>query len=75
MSTPGPVETSPRIVRSGLDVLIRRRTVVTNQGYLPPSTVADYRARVAGLGVRGGAIMSGSFKGDDKMYLRAACFR
>jgi hypothetical protein len=52
-------------------VLIRRRTVVTNQGYLPPSTVADYRARVAGLGVRGGAIMSGSFKGDDHQYRRA----
>jgi hypothetical protein len=48
---------------------------VTNQGYLPRSTVADYRARVAGLGVRGGAIMSESFKGDDKMYLRAACVR
>jgi predicted TIM-barrel fold metal-dependent hydrolase len=60
----------------GVYVLIRRRTVVTNQGYVPqPFTVADYRARVAALGVGGGAIMSGSFKADDQTYLCAACSR
>jgi hypothetical protein len=30
----------------------------------------DYRARV--LGVRGGAVMCGSFQADDQTYLRAA---
>jgi hypothetical protein len=44
-----------------------------NQGHvLQPFTVADYRARVAALGVRGSAVMSGSFQADDQTYLRAA---
>jgi hypothetical protein len=41
-------------------VLISRRTVVTNQGYVPqPFTVADYRARVAALSVRARAAGEG----------------
>lgn len=44
-----------------------------NNGYLPPPfTVEDYRARVAALGVAGGAVVSGSFQGFDQSYLTAA---
>jgi predicted TIM-barrel fold metal-dependent hydrolase len=34
-----------------------------------PFTVVDYRARVAALGVAGGAVVSGSFQGFDQTYL------
>jgi hypothetical protein len=48
-------------------VVIRRCTVVTNRGYvLQPFTVADCRGRVVALGVRGGAVMFGSFQADDQ---------
>ena len=47
-----------------------RFPLVPNQGYLPPEfTVDDYRARVAGLGVAGGAVVSGSFQAYDQTYL------
>jgi predicted TIM-barrel fold metal-dependent hydrolase len=51
-------------------VIDPRFPLVPNQGYLPePFTAADYRARVAGLGVVGGAIVSGSFQAYDQTYL------
>jgi len=41
-----------------------------NDGYLPePFTVADYRRRIAGLDIAGGAVVSGSFQGVDQGYL------
>ena len=44
--------------------------LVPNQGFLPePFTVDDYRARVADLGVAGGAVVSGSFQAFDQSYL------
>lgn len=44
--------------------------LVENHGYLPdPFTAADYLGRVASLGVRGGAVVSGSFQGFDQGYL------
>lgn len=47
--------------------------LVENQGYLPPAfSVADYLQTVDGLGIIGGAIVSGSFQGFDQHYLRAA---
>ncbi len=47
--------------------------LVENNGFLPdPFTVADYRERIAGLGVEGGAIVSGSFQAFDQGYLIAA---
>jgi predicted TIM-barrel fold metal-dependent hydrolase len=47
-----------------------RFPLVPNQGYLPePFTVADYRERVAGLDVAGGAVVSGSFQAYDQTYL------
>lgn len=47
--------------------------LVPNQGYLPPPfTAADYLKRVKGLGIVGGAIVSGSFQAFDQGYLVAA---
>lgn len=44
--------------------------LVANHGYVPaPYTRADYLSRVAGLGAVGGALVSGSFQGDDQTYL------
>jgi predicted TIM-barrel fold metal-dependent hydrolase len=51
-------------------VIDPRFPLVPNQGYLPePFTVSDYRARVAGLEVAGGAVVSGSFQAFDQTYL------
>jgi predicted TIM-barrel fold metal-dependent hydrolase len=51
-------------------VIDPRFPLVANQGYLPdPFTVTDYRARVAGLDVAGGAVVSGTFQADDQTYL------
>ncbi|RNL83516.1 amidohydrolase family protein [Halostreptopolyspora alba] len=50
-----------------------RFPLVANQGYRPdPFTVADYRARVAGLGVTGGAVVAGSYQGYATDYLVTA---
>lgn len=44
--------------------------LIPNNGYLPdPFTAYDYRARVGGLNVAGGAVVSGSFQGFDQGYL------
>lgn len=44
--------------------------LVENNGYLPePFTVADYRQRVDGLHIGGGAVVSGSFQAFDQAYL------
>ena len=51
-------------------VIDPRFALVPNQGFLPePFTVADYRSRVAGLDVVGGAVVSGSFQAYDHTYL------
>jgi predicted TIM-barrel fold metal-dependent hydrolase len=45
--------------------------LIGNDGYFPPTfTVADYLARTSGLGIEGGAVVSGSFQGFDQGYLR-----
>jgi predicted TIM-barrel fold metal-dependent hydrolase len=50
-----------------------RFALTANRGFVPePFTVTDYRARVARLGVSGGAVVAGSFQGDDQTWLRAA---
>lgn len=50
-----------------------RHPLVPNAGYLPPPfTVADYRARVADLGVVGGAVVAGSFQAFDQGWITAA---
>lgn len=53
-----------------LHVIDPRFPLIENDGYLPPVfTVADYRERIAGLGVAGGAVVSGSFQAFDQSYL------
>ena len=57
---------------SHLHIIDPRFPIVANNGYLPPVfTVADYRARVAELGlpIAGGVVVSGSFQGLDTSYL------
>ncbi|WP_236700300.1 amidohydrolase family protein [Allosalinactinospora lopnorensis] len=50
-----------------------RFPLVANQGYRPePFTVADYRARVADLGVTGGAVVAASYQGEAPDHLVAA---
>ncbi len=50
--------------------------LVENNGFRPePFTVADYRDRIAGLPVAGGAVVSGSFQAFDQGYLVAALRR
>lgn len=61
------------MIDAHLHVIDPRFPLVPNQGYVPPPfTVEDYRRRVRGLGVVGGAVVSGSFQGHDQDYLRAA---
>jgi predicted TIM-barrel fold metal-dependent hydrolase len=56
-----------------LHIIDPRFPLQENNGYLPPPfTAEDYRRRVAGLGVAGGAVVSGSFQGFDQSYLSAA---
>lgn len=50
-----------------------RFPLIENSGYLPkPFTISDYRARMDGFGVDGGAVVSGSFHGTDQAHLVAA---
>lgn len=54
-------------------VIDPRFPLVPNNGYLPEAfTTADYLHRVAGLGVTGGAVVSGSFQAFDQTYLKDA---
>ncbi|WP_068278676.1 amidohydrolase family protein [Aldersonia kunmingensis] len=56
-----------------LHIIDPRFPLVENDGFLPaPFTIADYRARMSGFGVDGGAVVSGSFQGTDQSYLVAA---
>jgi predicted TIM-barrel fold metal-dependent hydrolase len=47
-----------------------RFPVMENQGFLPPIfTVDDYRRRTAGLGIKGGTVIAGSFQGTQTQYM------
>ncbi|HEY3241451.1 MAG TPA: amidohydrolase family protein [Acidimicrobiia bacterium] len=51
-------------------VIDPRFPLVANQGFLPePFTCDDYRRTTAGLGITGGAVVSGSFQAFDQSYL------
>jgi predicted TIM-barrel fold metal-dependent hydrolase len=53
-----------------LHIVDPRFALIANHGYLPPPfTVDDYRHRMAGYRLRGGAIVSGSFQVYDQDYL------
>lgn len=59
-----------RVFDAHLHVIDPRFPLVENDGYLPPAfTVADYRDRIAALGITGGAVVSGSFQAFDQSYL------
>jgi predicted TIM-barrel fold metal-dependent hydrolase len=59
-----------------LHVIDPRFPLRANRGFVPePFTVDDYRAAVDGLGIGGGAVVSGSFQGEDQEYLRDALGR
>ena len=69
----GRAATRMRVFDAHLHIIDPRFPLQENDGYLPPPfTVDDYRNRVAGLGVAGGAVVSGSFQGFDQTYLGAA---
>ena len=61
---------SPQIFDAHLHIIDPAHPLVENNGFLPdPFTVADYRKRIAGLEITGGAVVSGSFQGFDQGYL------
>ena len=61
-----------RVFDAHLHIVDPRFPLVSNAGFVPaPFPVADYRQRVDGLGVVGGAIVSGSFQAFDTTYLEA----
>lgn len=65
-----PTPPNRPIFDAHLHIIDPRFPLVANQGYLPePFTVADYRERVSGLGITGGAVVSGSFQALDQTYL------
>lgn len=60
----------PQIFDSHLHIIDPAHPLVENNGYLPAAfTAADYRQRTEGLGIRGGAVVSGSFQAFDQGYL------
>lgn len=59
-----------RIFDAHLHIIDPAHPLVENNGYLPdPFDVAAYRARINGLGIAGGAVVSGSFQAFDQGYL------
>ncbi|MGH8993665.1 MAG: amidohydrolase family protein [Acidimicrobiia bacterium] len=55
---------------SHFHVIDPRFPLVPNQGFLPePFTAADYQKSTDGLGITGGAVVSGSFQAFDQDYL------
>lgn len=60
----------PALFDAHLHVIDPRFPLGANHGYTPePFTADDYRAATAGLGVVGGAVVSGSFQALDQTYL------
>jgi predicted TIM-barrel fold metal-dependent hydrolase len=54
-------------------IIDMRFPVQENQGFFPPSFPApDYQARIAGLGITGGCVVSGSFQGFDTGFMHEA---
>jgi predicted TIM-barrel fold metal-dependent hydrolase len=65
-------KTKSQIFDAHCHIIDKRYPIIENQGYTPPSfTLADYLAQTEPLGITSGAIVSGSFHGNDQSYLRA----
>jgi len=59
-----------RIFDSHLHIIDPAHPLVENNGFMPdPFTAADYRERISGLNIAGGAVVSGSFQAFDQGYL------
>ena len=59
-----------RIFDTHFHIIDPRFPVMENQGFLPPTfTVADYRSRTEGLGIKGGTVIAGSFQGTQTQYM------
>ena len=59
-----------RVFDSHLHIIDPAHPLVENNGFMPdPFTVDDYRERIQGLGIAGGAVVSGSFQAFDQGYL------
>ncbi|MDN6602515.1 amidohydrolase [Brevibacterium sp.] len=64
MNSPTPV------FDAHLHIIDPKHPLVENNGYLPdPFTVEDYLMHIGGLGIAGGAVVSGSFQGFDQCFL------
>jgi predicted TIM-barrel fold metal-dependent hydrolase len=64
------VKSEPAVFDSHFHVIDPRFPLVANQGYTPPPfTLDDYLARARPLGIKGGALVSGSFQAYDQRYL------
>lgn len=59
-----------RLFDSHCHIIDHRFPIIPNQGYTPPNfPLEDYLAQVKPLGVVAGAVVSGSFQGNDQTYL------
>ena len=59
-----------RVFDTHFHIIDPRFPVMENQGFLPPIfTVEDYRARTAGLGIKAGTVIAGSFQGTQTEYM------
>lgn len=59
-----------RIFDTHLHIVDPTHPLVENNGFMPgPFTVDDYQRRIDGLGIKGGAVVSGSFQAFDQGYL------
>ena len=59
-----------RLFDSHCHIIDQRFPIIPNQGYTPPNfPLEDYLAQVKPLGVVAGAVVSGSFQGNDQAYL------
>lgn len=59
-----------RIFDTHLHIIDPAHPLVENNGFMPgPFTVDDYQRRIDGLGIKGGAVVSGSIQAFDQGYL------
>ena len=59
-----------RLFDAHFHIIDHKFPIVVNQGYTPPHfPLADYLAQAKPLGVVAGAVVSGSFQGNDQTYL------
>lgn len=68
--SPDISDSSSVIFDAHLHIIDPQHPLIVNSGFLPAAfTVEDYLARIDGLGIAGGAVVSGSFQGFDQGYL------